>query len=136
MKSKYVNSSQWKNILKDLSLPGEELLVAESIRYVLMGASDPKKIMEDVLSVRVDSVSGEETVFVDRLELMNMINACLAVTVDLVPEEERSSDPDVLDAVDRINEIDVYNMVIGICARTDKGAFLEFLRRLYDIFCK
>lgn len=123
MKNTFVNDSKWKNMLKDLSLPDDELLVAESIRYALSGSPDSKKVVEDMVSIEVDPASGEEMVWADRLELMNTINACLALTVDLIPEEEISTDPNVPDAVDMINEIDVHNMVIGICARMDGGVF-------------
>ncbi len=136
MKNTFVDSEQWKNMLTDLHLPDDEMLVAESIRYSLVESPDPKKIVEDMVSIEVDPVSGEETVCVDRLELMNTINGCLALTVDLVPEEEMSLDPDVPDAVDIINAIDAHNMVIGICAGMDGGAFAEFLGRLYDMFCR
>ncbi|MCC8150214.1 MAG: hypothetical protein LIO96_01810 [Lachnospiraceae bacterium] len=104
--------------------------------YALVGSPDPKKIVEDMMSIEVDPVSGEETVCVDRLELMNTINGCLAFTVDLIPEEEMSLDPDIPDAVDMINAIDAHNMVIGICTGMDGGAFAEFLGRRYDMLCK
>ncbi|MCD8336271.1 MAG: hypothetical protein LUD18_03180 [Lachnospiraceae bacterium] len=136
MKNTFVNTPQCKDMLKDLSLPDDELIVAESIRYALKGSSNPKKIVEDIVSIDVDPVSGEETVCVDRLELMNAINACLALVTDLIPEEEMSDDPNVPDAVDMLNDIDEYDMVIRICAGLDGGAFAEFLGRLYDMFCK
>lgn len=136
MENSFINTSQWKNMLKNLSLPDDELIVAESIRYALKGSSNPKKIVEEIVSIDIDPVSGEETVCVDRLELMNAINACLALVTDLIPEEEMSDNLNVPDAVDMLNDIDEYDMVIRICAGLDGGAFAEFLGRLYDMFCK
>lgn len=136
MKNSFVNTPQWKDMLKDLSLPDDELIVAESIRYVIKDSSNPKKIVKNIVSIEVDPASGEETVSVDRLELASTINGCLAVVTALIPDEEISIDPNVPDAVDMLNDIDEFDMAIRICTCMDGGAFAEFLGRLYDMICK